>query len=64
MEETKDDAGEVYPDDADGEDDAADDDGQSVAVGVDEGQNTPREGHHHVEEGEEDPRQQQEPSLL
>lgn len=63
LEEAEDDAGEVYPGDADGEDDAADDDGQRVAVGVDEGEDAAREGHDHIEESEENPRQQQEPSL-
>lgn len=32
-------------------------------MGVDEGEDSSREGHYHVEEGEEDPRQQQESSF-
>lgn len=64
LEEAEDNTREVDPHGTDDEDDDANDDGKLVAMGVDEGQNTTSKGHYHIEEGEEDPWQQQEPSLL
>lgn len=60
LEEAEDDGGEIDPREGDGQDDDANNDVGGVAVRVDEDEDATREGHHHIQEGEEHPRQEEE----